>query len=336
MKLIFINNVNENSGPDYANNGLLKSLKRLVPVKVFNVPDNRIHRIPSYLKILSQIFFADWVIFHAYTRFNKLLLNIAHLLSKKTILICHGILSFENEINRMNVSQALFDRSDKFLMANDLIFGVSKKQAELLIRLFPEIKGKVKYFYNGYENNKATKKMASQRNIKDKTVKFVLSGGSRPIKRNNLAIKAIYEFSKNRKSHIDIFGDNISGEYEIPDYNNNFTAKIHGQKDKQIFEQYLLNADIFLLISFHESFGLSAIDALKNNTSVILSKSCGVVDVLDVKDYDLVDLSEDEKEIAKKIEYLLKHPNHERLINSAMLKKCTWDSAAERFVKQIY
>ena len=59
MKLIFINNVNENSGPENANNGLLKSLKKLVPVKVFNVPDEYIHRIPPYLKIFFQIAFAD-------------------------------------------------------------------------------------------------------------------------------------------------------------------------------------------------------------------------------------------------------------------------------------
>lgn len=59
MKLIFINNVNENSGPDYANNSLLKSLKKSVPIKVFNVPDNRIRRIPSYLRIFLQISFTD-------------------------------------------------------------------------------------------------------------------------------------------------------------------------------------------------------------------------------------------------------------------------------------
>ena len=244
-------------------------------------------------------------------------------MSKKTALICHGVLSFENEINRINVSQKLFDRSDKFLMANDLVFGVSKKQAELIIRLFPEIKSKVKYFYNGYEQNKTSKEMHTKVNNEGNTVKFVLSGGSRPIKRNNLAIKAIHEFSKKRKSHIDIFGDNISGDYDIPVQNKNFSIKIHGQQDKQIFEKYLLNADIFLLLSRHESFGLSAVDALKNNTSILLSKSCGVVDVLDVKDSDLVDLYEDEMEIAKKIEYLLNHPNFKRLINSATLKKCT-------------
>lgn len=323
MKFIFINNVNANSGPDNANNGFLKSLKKLVPVKVFSIPEKHIRRIPVYLKILPQIVFADCVIFHAYTRFNMIALNFAHLLSKKTTLICHGILSFENEINRINVSRVLFDRSDKFLMANDLIFGVSKKQADLIVRLFPQVKGKVKYFYNGTEQDKHAKIMPLPAKTKDNTVKFVLSGGSRPIKRNNLAIKAIHEFSKKRKSHIDIFGDYESGELEIPEQNKNFSIEIHGQLDKQIFANYLLKADIFLLLSLHESFGLAAIDALKNNTSILLSKSCGVVDVLDVKDTDFVDLNEDETEIAKKIEYVLKHPNHKRLINSAMLKKCS-------------
>ena len=323
MKVIFVNNVNENSGPDYANNSLLNSLKKIVPVNAINVPDSHIRRVLPYLKILSQIFFADVIIFHAYTRFNMIALRIAHLLSKKTALICHGILSFENEINRMNTSQTLYDRSDKFLMANDLIFGVSKKQAELIIRLFPEAKDKVKYFYNGNEDDNHTKKRPLQKKSKDNIVKFVLSGGSRPIKRNNLAIKAIYKFSKTHKSHIDIFGDYESGRLEIPEQNNNFSTEIHGHLNKQIFENYLLNADMFLLISLHESFGLSAIDALKNNTSIILSKSCGVVDVLDVTEFDLVDLYEDETEIAKKIEYLLKHPNYERLFSSTKLKKCT-------------
>jgi glycosyltransferase involved in cell wall biosynthesis len=82
--------------------------------------------------------------------------------------------------------------------------------------------------------------------------------------------------------------------------------------------------------SRHESFGLSALDALRAGCSVLLSKDCGVLEALNPQGSDVVEDCEDAEEVAEKMAYLLRHPNARRLYESIDFDAMSWDTQVGR------
>ncbi len=105
-------------------------------------------------------------------------------------------------------------------------------------------------------------------------------------------------------------------------------------RDQQ--KDFLLDrADIFVMPSVSEPFGLVALEAVQRETPVIISKSSGVREVLPgaiVADFWDTDL------MTQYIEKLLQDPNYyERIVDQQLqsLGQITWKQSAEK-VKQVY
>lgn len=107
----------------------------------------------------------------------------------------------------------------------------------------------------------------------------------------------------------------------------------HGYaKGKEVDKLYQL-ADVYVLPSVSEPFGLTPLEALKNNCPVIISKQSGVSEVL--KNAIKVDFW-DIEELANSIVALLtKEPLKETMLEHAKeeLKEISWDKSAKRTLK---
>jgi len=117
-----------------------------------------------------------------------------------------------------------------------------------------------------------------------------------------------------------------------------------GIADKIIFTGFISNeevkklyalADVYVMPSVSEPFGISVLEALASSTPVIVSKQAGVSEV--VKHCLKVDFW-DVKEMANKIIAILNYPplyQELKKNGKSEVKKITWERSAKR-IKKIY
>lgn len=105
-------------------------------------------------------------------------------------------------------------------------------------------------------------------------------------------------------------------------------------RDKQR-EKLLDRADIFVMPSLSEPFGLVALEAAERHTPVIISKTSGVKEVLpSAVAVDFWDI----QQMTDAVQKLLADKHHHQQVSTNQLKELssvTWDSAAEK-VRQVY
>ncbi len=121
-------------------------------------------------------------------------------------------------------------------------------------------------------------------------------------------------------------------------------AKKLGVIDKVIFaghvedvKKYYAMADLFILPTLYEAFGLVVVEAMATGLPVIISEFAGVSEIItDQKDGLLLKDPTDPKEITAKIEQLLENPDlMEKISKSAreVAEKYSWDVIAEKTMK---
>ena len=119
--------------------------------------------------------------------------------------------------------------------------------------------------------------------------------------------------------------------------NNVFEKYSHttylGMLPNEQFLEKLKNADIFILNSEVESFGLSAVDALSMGCNVLISQNSGVRSVLTLTDADIIFNPHDSSEIAYKIENIISKNNSERILNAIDFERYSWTSVSDRLYK---
>ena len=106
-----------------------------------------------------------------------------------------------------------------------------------------------------------------------------------------------------------------------------------GMLPNEQFLEKLRNADIFILNSEVESFGLSAVDALSMGCNVLISQNSGVRSILYLTDEDIIFNPHDKLEIANKIENILLKNNAERILDAIDFEQYSWKSVSERLYK---
>lgn len=108
-----------------------------------------------------------------------------------------------------------------------------------------------------------------------------------------------------------------------------FTGFLRGRDVDRVFRM----ADCYVMPSVSEPFGLVALEALKNDVPVIISKQSGVSEVLThVLKVDFWDIDE----MANKIIAVLRHPPLGKTMvehGSVELHRLTWEIAAEKCVR---
>lgn len=321
MKILFIGNMESNTGPSNVNRELVHHWPQ--HDKVINVYDR--NRIVEMAKGISHGLICDVVISTEGSWADIVIHAVLSFFKKPVVSFLHGYLPFENEIDALGCSQLKVDRFIHHLRTSDALVGNSKFQLDYVTEALDDYSGVSAYVDLGITPFRVVPSAAGQ--MAHPVV--AVSGGNRPIKGNVAVAKAVRELrDAGTPCELVVYGELNPNHPELLDVGNDIGAKFLGQVSHSIFLDSLKQTSVFVMNSLHDSFGLSAIDAVSSGASVLLSKNCGVCDAFDLQECDTIQDRDDVGEIKDKVAYLIDHPNAERLGNSIDFERYSWERAS--------
>ena len=333
MKLFLVGDFVSNSGPAIANKMLRKGLaNRQV---LYSDAKNKLTRI---LEIFVKTLMADCVCFCSYSKANYTGIRIARLLNKKVFYIMHGYRTFENKINKENISGdelRKINESEKYLFKNvDKVFCVSAKFMEFMKQTEPDYAHKFDYNNNGIDIARIEQNASLYSTHKKSNQIISIGGGMR--QKNNLTIcKAIDKLNQEKGLDLNyiVIGLPYTDKKEICSY------EFVTYYEKLPYEQVLrILADSYLYIqnSCFETFGLAVIEALISNCNLLISNNIGAIGVIDtIESGDLIYDTADVDEIAGKIERIMHSGNVKRLQDGLDRGTLDYNQAGENLINKI-
>lgn len=166
----------------------------------------------------------------------------------------------------------------------------------------------------------------------DEKICIIVAGGDR-IQKNNIevckAVELLFE-RIHKKIELQICGRRY--------YDNDMFLKYPhttylGMLPNEQFMEKLSNAHVFVLNSEVESFGLSAVDALRAGCNILISQNSGIRSILSLTEEDIIFDTHNPSEIADKIEKLISKNNCMRILDSINFDHYSWESVADRLYK---
>ena len=257
---------------------------------------------------------------------NDIISSITRFRGVPVVGYCHGYAPFENVINELGLSGARMEAFVDWLDGVDAVATNSDFQKKFLEEHQPSLAGKVESTLLGVEPFEAPEPRAPSKDI----LVIAVSGGTRQIKGNDVVARAAL-LLRGRGIDVDlrVYGRNYAKNRDL-DALVEKVGSYRGQMPQSEFAAELRYADVFVMNSRHESFGLSAPEGLAAGCSLLLSGNCGVKEIFETETSDVVSNCEDAVEVADKIAHLGECPNAERLYRSIDFSTCSWTAAASR------
>jgi glycosyltransferase involved in cell wall biosynthesis len=249
-------------------------------------------------------------------------------------LIVH-VHSTEFDRSGENVNQMIYDIEREGLHTADRVIAVSYFTRNTIISRYGISGEKVEVVHNGVERNGNWSLVETGI---DKDEKIVLFLGRITMQKGPeyflQAAKKVLEVMDNVKFVMAGAGDlmhravEMAAELDIG-HKVLFTGFLCGEDVRKIYKM----ADLYVMPSVSEPFGIAPLEALENDVPVIISKQSGVSEVL--KHALKVDFW-DVKEIANKIVAVLKHPPLEVMLRNYggfEVRKLRWKDSARKCAK---
>ena len=248
-------------------------------------------------------------------------------------LIVH-VHSTEFDRSGENVNQMIYDIEREGMHAADKIIAVSHFTRSIIISRYGVSGEKVEVVHNGVERNGNDNCTLAESGI-GKDEKIVLFLGRITMQKGPEyflgAAKKVLEVMDNVKFVMAGSGDMMHRAVEMAaelgiGQKVLFTGFLRGEDVQKIYKM----ADLFVMPSVSEPFGLVPLEALDNDVPVIISKQSGVSEVL--KHALKVDFW-DVNEIANKVVAVLKYPSLEMTLRNHgnfEVRKLRWRDSAEK------
>jgi glycosyltransferase involved in cell wall biosynthesis len=249
-------------------------------------------------------------------------------------LIVH-VHSTEFDRSGENVNQMIYDIERRGMERADKVIAVSYFTRSIIISRYGISGDKVEVVYNGIERNGNG---ALPETDTDKDVKIVLFLGRITMQKGPeyflQAAKKVLEVMDNVKFVMAGSGDLMHRSVEMAaglgiGQKILFTGFLCGEDVQKIYEM----ADLYVMPSVSEPFGIAPLEALNNDVPVIISKQSGVSEVLThALKVDFWDVNE----IANKIIAVLKYPPLGitlRNYGNSEVRKLRWKDSAAKCVK---
>jgi len=266
---------------------------------------NEVHRYAAVaVKLAAQEEFDivhahDWMTYPAAIAVSKM--------SGKPLVI--HVHSTEFDRSGENVNQMIYDIERAGMHHADKVIAVSYFTRNIIINRYGVSEDKVEVVHNGVEHNGNGNKMLSEIGI-GKDEKVVLFLGRITMQKGPeyflMAAKKVLEVMDNVKFVMAGSGDLMHRAIEMAaelgiGSKVLFTGFLHGEDVQRIYKM----ADLFVMPSVSEPFGIVPLEALENDVPVIISKQSGVSEVLrHALKIDFWDVDE----MANKIVAVLRYP----------------------------
>ncbi len=239
-----------------------------------------------------------------------------------------------------SVNQQVYDRERRGMHAADHVIAVSELTRKIIIDKYGVDPTKVTVVHNG--NSDATKNPKSRfkdlYKIRESGKKVVLFAGRITIQKGVdyfvQAAKKVLEYEKDVQFIVAGSGDmeeQIKGFTSYLGIRDNFLFTGYYKIDEQ--SDLFASADVVVMPSVSEPFGIIPLESMSNGTPVIMSKQSGVSEVvthalkIDFWDTDAM---------ADKILSIIRHPVLKQTLSKEGLrqvKEITWDKAAKKTSK---
>ncbi len=312
-KYLFIGNTSENTGPANVNKGIVKHLS---PSFCTSFSDNKLCK---YVNSIIKTFFCDVVVVSGLSKVGMYSSKLGKRLGKKIIYIMHGCNEIEFSLNQMPINAKALKYEKYFLDNSDLILPVSKRYSEMIQEKYPICVGRTSYLHNGVDKADFNC-MAMQR----EKGRIIAVGGDRKLKNNIIVANAVAKLDDSKK--LMVYGLLYQPNNLPKGKNIEFKGLV---PQKQLYGE-MIKSELYVLNSIYETFGLSVFDALQCGCSILVTNVAGALELLSVTEHDVIYNPMDEDEIATKIEYLLQHPNNERLMKNLDFDKISYEMEVKR------
>ncbi len=248
-------------------------------------------------------------------------------------LIVH-VHSTEFDRSGEHINQMIYDIEREGMHAADRIITVSHFTRNIIISRYGASGEKVEVVHNGVQRNAGGSWALAENGI-DKDEKIVLFLGRITMQKGPeyflAAAKKVLEKLDNVKFVMTGSGDMMHRAVEMAaglgiGHKVLFTGFLRGQDVQKIYKM----ADLYVMPSVSEPFGIAPLEALENNVPVIISKQSGVSEVLrHALKVDFWDVDE----IANKIVAVLEYPAlQETLANygNFEVRRLRWEDSARK------
>lgn len=251
------------------------------------------------------------------------------------------------ETNRINAELMLSQKADLLVASSEsdkeyltYLYGVDKNRVQLI---YPGVDTKI---FHPLSQKEAREKIDAAHD--HKIVLFV--GRIEPLKGIDAllyALKIILEKDKN-KVCLFIVGGDVSQKVsqwskELRKLNElkhilSLTTEVNfvGQKPQNLLPYYYNAADVVVMPSHYESFGMAALEAIACGTPVITTNVSGIATLIDKHYQKFVATANNPLLLAEQIENLLAHANlPEKKQLTESIHNFTWENMARR-IEKIY
>jgi glycosyltransferase involved in cell wall biosynthesis len=254
--------------------------------------------------------------------------------SRKPLLV--HVHSTEFDRSGEHVNQMIYDIERQGLHAATRVISVSNYTKNIIISRYGIPSEKVEVVYNGVERNSSV----PLHMLPDKTEKIVLFLGRITMQKGPeyflAAAKKVLEKINNVKFVMAGDGEMLHRSIELAaqmriGHKVLFTRFLRGSDVDRMYQM----ADLYVMPSVSEPFGIAPLEALQHNVPVLISKQSGVAETLNhVLKVDFWDIDE----MTNKIVAVLKYPAlHKTLCTNGHFEayRFRWEDAAQR-VNTIY
>lgn len=322
MKLLYMGMISGNTGPANVNRDLISNWVCEDDVR-FLESSTRQGQLAEGLK---KGMGCDAIIFSQNSMVDVALHFIFRALGKPCVCFNHGYAPMENIVNKGGVPERRMRAIKRHMQIADAVVANSELQMHLLKNELRPYSGCLAFANLGIE---PFEQAPTERNNLRPVI--AVSGGTRLIKANEVVVRATRILrSRGVNCELRVYGRDYAANEELAAAFESGEAILMGQVPQGEFVRQLGEADVFVMDSRHESFGLSAVDAIKAGCSLLISRNCGVVGVLALEESDVVEDCEDAVEVASKIEGLLAHPNADRLYRALDFDALSWKRTAQK------
>ncbi len=238
-----------------------------------------------------------------------------------------------------HVNQMIYDIERRGMHAASKVIAVSYLTRNIILTRYGVLGEKVEVIYNGVEHEENNRLSAQQVGIRSDE-KIVLFLGRITMQKGPeyflMAARKVLEEIENVKFVMAGTGDMMHRIIEMAaqmgiGHKVLFTGFLRGDDVNKVYQM----ADLYVMPSVSEPFGIAPLEALNHDVPVLISKQSGVAEVLThVLKVDFWDI----QEMANKIVAVLKYPPLQMTLRehgNFEVRKLKWSGAAARCV-QVY
>lgn len=275
------------SGPAYVFLSLYKELKQFhFKTSIIDIEFKERKNICCFLKFLIKVLFTkkNVINIHSYGYLLPLFFSFLSLIDRKNtyVLTLHGISSNEDRV----ISQNVLFQENILIKLFPIIICVSNLEKEIIQKKYNRHKS-IYVIHNGIE-----KPDYSSENLinfsSSRKIRLIMAGGFSKIKSTQLVIDFVHAYNSNNKSKVEleIYGpirDKTIYKYykENEQLLKNMGISYNGMIPTcELMDKYK-EFDFAICLSTYETFNLTALQAMRMATPVLVSKQCGVHELIE-------------------------------------------------------